>query len=119
MKRNDDSKPHSATRLAVRKQGRIEFVAVADLVYAQGADNYVELVLAGGRRELLDCTLARLATRLPEDFVRVHKSYLLRLSLVTRLHLHSGSRYAAELTSGQKIPVGRTCYRALRERLSR
>lgn len=109
--------PRPADRLEVRKKGRIEFVAVADLLYAQGADNYAELRLRNGRSELLDCTLARLATFLPDDFARIHKSYLVRLSAVKRLHVRAGSRYTAELFSGQLLPVGRTRYQAIRDRL--
>lgn len=115
----DDGANHHGRRLAVRKQGRIEFVAVAELVYVQGADNYVELVLADGRRELLDQTLTLLAALLPADFQRIHKSYLVRLSAIRKLHVRAGGRYRAELANGVKLPVGRTHYRTLREQLCR
>jgi DNA-binding LytR/AlgR family response regulator len=101
----------------VRKRCRIEFVAMADLVYAQGADNYVELVLADGRRELFDHTLTHLATLRPDDFQRIHKSYLVRLSAVRKIHVGEGGRYRVELADGTRLPVGRTRYRALRESL--
>lgn len=109
--------PHPAQRLAVRRLGRLELIAVSDLLYVQGADNYTELVLQGGRRVLHDKTLERLEAVLPEDFERIHKSYLVRLSAVKQLHVHAGSQCTAELTTGQEIPVGRTRYKALRERL--
>jgi DNA-binding LytR/AlgR family response regulator len=109
--------PRHAPQLAVRKQGRIEFVAMGDLIYAQGADNYVELVLADGRRELFDRTLTQLAALLPGDFQRIHKSYLVRLSAVRKLHVGEGGCYRAELANGTRLPVGRTRYRALRELL--
>jgi DNA-binding LytR/AlgR family response regulator len=54
---------------------------------------------------------------LPEDFERIHKSYLVRLSAVKQLHTHPGSQFAAELSTGQMLPVGRTRYKALRERI--
>lgn len=104
-------------RLAVRKAGRVELVPVGDLLYAEGADNYTEIVLRNGRRELHDATLNGLAKRLPTDFARVHRRYLVRLSLVQRLRARGGSHYAVELTTGEILPVGRTHYRAVRERL--
>jgi len=57
MNDTEPSDPHErAPRLVVRKQGRLELIAMADVLYVQGADNYVELVLRDGRRELHDST---------------------------------------------------------------
>jgi two-component system, LytTR family, response regulator len=95
----------------------VELVAVDDLLYVQGAGNYSELVLADGKRELHDKTLERLAAVLPPDFERIHKSYLVRLSAVKALHAHEGSHYEAELKNGVRLPIGRTRYKELREKL--
>lgn len=107
----------SPPSLAVRKVGRVELVPVEKLVYAQAADKYVEIVLCNGKRELLDGTLAHLAQTLPSGFARVHKSYLVRLSLVKGIRARRGSHYALELNTGAHLPVGRTFYKAVRERL--
>lgn len=107
-----------ATRnLAVRKAGRIELVPVDEVLFVQGAGNYSELVLRNGRRELHDKTLEKLEALLPGDFERTHKSYLVRLSAIKALHAAEGSRYEAELKDGTCLPVGRTRYKELRERL--
>ncbi|RXK53752.1 response regulator transcription factor [Oleiharenicola lentus] len=107
----------AARNLAVKKAGRIELVPVDDVLYVQGAGNYSELVLADGRRELHDKTLERLEALLPEDFERTHKSYLVRLSAIKALHASEGSHYELELKNGTCLPVGRTRYKELRERL--
>jgi DNA-binding LytR/AlgR family response regulator len=106
-----------ARRLAVRKAGRVELVAVDDLLYAKGADNYSEIVLGNGRRELHDETLATLAARLAGEFERVHKSYLVRVSALRRITPRPGNHYAVELVNGEVLPVGRTRYAALCRRL--
>ena len=108
---------HAARNLAVKKAGRIELVAVDDVLFVQGAGNYSELVLASGRRELHDKTLEKLEAILPADFERIHKSYLVRLSAVKALHAHEGSRHEAELRNGARLPVGRTRYKELRQKL--
>jgi DNA-binding LytR/AlgR family response regulator len=87
-------------------------------LYVQGAGNYSELVLAGGRRELHDKTLEKLAEVLPPGFERVHKSYLARLADIVALHAREGSAYEAELRGGVRIPVGRTRYKAIKARQS-
>ncbi len=37
--------------LAVRGHGRIDFVAVDDLLYVEGSEKYAELVLTNGQRQ--------------------------------------------------------------------
>jgi two-component system, LytTR family, response regulator LytT len=103
--------------LAVRRQGRIDFVDVDDLLYVEGSDKYSELVLNNGRRNFYDKCLGRLEATLPRSFVRIHKSYLVRFSMVSRLHVLKGSRYFAELRNGQRLPVGRSRYENIKARL--
>ncbi|HEY3756089.1 MAG TPA: LytTR family DNA-binding domain-containing protein [Opitutaceae bacterium] len=109
---------HAATRLAVRKHGRVELVAVEDILYVEGSDKYSELVLTNGRRELHDKNLSRLEAVLPAIFERTHKSYLVRMNAVVRLYALEGSRYELELGNGVRLPVGRTRYSALRAQIA-
>lgn len=108
---------HSARRLGVRKQGRVELIEVDDILYVEGSDKYSELVLASGRRELHDKNLSRLETVLPAVFARTHKSYLVRMSAVVRFYAQEGSRYELELKNGVRLPVGRSRYAALKAQL--
>ena len=54
---------------------------------------------------------------LPPDFERIHKSYLVRLGSIKALHAAEGSHYEAELKGGERLPVGRTRYKELRDQL--
>jgi two-component system, LytTR family, response regulator LytT len=103
--------------LAVRRMGRIDFVAVDDLLYVEGSDKYSELVLNNGRRNFYDKCLGRVEAALPRSFVRIHKSFLVRFSMVSRLHVLKGSRYFAELRNGMRLPVGRSRYEKIKSRL--
>jgi DNA-binding LytR/AlgR family response regulator len=103
--------------IAVRRLGRIDFVAVDDLLYVEGADKYSELVLTNGQRNFYDKCLGRLEATLPRSFVRIHKSYLVRFTMVSRLHVVRGSRYFAELKNGLRLPVGRSRYEQIKSRL--
>ncbi len=107
----------AAKYLAVRKTGKVELVPIDRVVYAEGAGAYAELVLDDGRRELHDKTLEKLHALLPAGFERIHKSYIVRWSAVKALHAQEGSHYEAELRNGQRLPVGRTRYKELREKL--
>jgi len=103
--------------LAVRRMGRIDLVAINDLLYVEGADKYSELVLANGQRSFYDKCLKRLEATLPPSFVRIHKSYLVRFAMVSRLVVLRGSRYFAELRNGLRLPVGRSRYEQIKARL--
>ena len=103
--------------LAVRGIGHIDLVAVDDLLYVEGSDKYAELVLANGQRKFYDRCLGRAEATLPPSFVRIHKSYLVRFAQISRLIVLRGSRYFAELKTGQRLPVGRSRYAQLKARL--
>jgi two-component system response regulator LytT len=103
--------------LAVRRMGRIDLVPINDLLYVEGADKYSELVLTNGQRSFYDKCLGRLEATLPPSFVRIHKSYLVRFPMVSRLVVRKGSRYFAELRNGLRLPVGRSRYEQIRSRL--
>lgn len=103
--------------IAVRRLGRIDLVPVDDLLYVEGADKYSELVLANGQRNFHEKCLGRLEATLPRAFVRIHKSYLVRFTMVSRLLVLKGSRYFAVLKNGQRLPVGRSRYGEIKARL--
>ena len=103
--------------LGVRQFGRIDFVSVDDLLYVEGADKYSELVLVNGQRNFHDKCLGRLEATLPPSFVRIHKSYLVRFTMISRLRVQKGSRYFAELKNGLRLPVGRSRYETIKSRL--
>ncbi|GAB3701130.1 LytTR family DNA-binding domain-containing protein [Spirosoma flavus] len=88
-------------------------VKLDELLYAQSWGNYVKLFLP--RRMLLTpLTTAELESRLPgEQFVRIHKSYIVALNKIDRLTgntLHIGDT---------ELPVGITFRRELTDRLHR
>ena len=107
----------AAKFLAVRKLGKVELVPIDRVLYVEGAGAYAELVLDDGRRELHDKTLEKLHALLPPVFERVHKSYIVRMNAVKALHAQEGSHYEIELRNGLRLPVGRTRYKEIRERL--
>ena len=88
------------SRLAVRDQGRVVFVDVADLdaVVAQG--NYVEL-RAGTRTYTLRATLSAVQARLETNaFVRVHRSVLLRVARIASIEPLFHGEYLVTLVGG-------------------
>lgn len=50
-----------------------------------------------------------------QQFVRVHRSYLLSVKNITRIDPYEKESYVAILRNGQKVPVSKTGYSKLRE----
>jgi two-component system, LytTR family, response regulator len=99
----------AATRLPVRSDGRVELVDVTTIDWIEAADNYV--VLHTGRRtHVLRETLLRLEERLdPEQFVRIHRSAIVRIDRVVRLESASRGDYDVTLRDGTRLTLSRTC----------
>jgi DNA-binding LytR/AlgR family response regulator len=91
-----------ATTIVVRKGRELRTIAVAQIVFIQGADDYSELHLADGSVHLHEKTLSALETMLPESFVRIHRSYIANRDRVR------GVRAASlVMTDDSLVPVGR------------
>jgi two-component system response regulator LytT len=104
----DRTRPPAQASLAVRSAGRIDLAAFADIVALSGADDYVEVILADGRRFLHDTSLQELEYRLPSGFVRVHRSHIVNAAHVRGVRTLPGRRRALELAGGAEIPVSRS-----------
>ncbi|WP_462249657.1 LytR/AlgR family response regulator transcription factor [Ekhidna sp.] len=111
---NDIEQLHAVKYLSVKKRHTIQLVPIEDVIYAKGAGAYSELFLKDGSKELHDKSLEKLEQLLAPHFVRIHKSYLLKMTEVKEVKVSSGSKYLAMLKSGESIPIGRTKYKEIK-----
>ncbi len=104
-------------RIAVEMRGQIRVVPVEDVDYLDVDGDYVA-VHAGGVTHLIRDTLSALEERLdPTDFVRVHRSTIVRLDRVEALLTSPGGDYAVKLRGGPRLKVARARRDALAARL--
>src|SRR5262249_10716469 len=104
-------------RIVVRDGARIHVVPVHTVDVIEAQDDYVA-VKAEGRTLLKAQTLASLAEELdPSRFVRVHRSWIVRLERLSRLELVSKNTHVAVLADGARVPVSREGYARLKELL--
>ncbi len=101
-------------QLVVHSRGVREIVDLGEVLVIRGADDYAELVLAGGATKLLGETLASLAERLPDDFLRVHRSAIVNLAGVKGVARRSGGGLEVTLSDGSAVAVGRSYTRAVK-----
>jgi len=104
-------------RLAIKSDGTIRFVRIADVDWIESAGVYVNLHVAG--KELLYRTsLAELTDNLdPTQFVRVHRSAIVNVDSIVRLESLSHGEFAVILKDGARSRVSRTYRSTLESRL--
>jgi len=104
--------------LAVKKGGMVKMIEVIRLGYIKGAGIYSELHLQDGSQELHDKSLDALEQLLsPADFARIHRSYIVSLKQVEKLIIEPGGKYSAQLINGTLLPIGRSRYKELRNKM--
>ncbi len=100
----------------IRDGARLIRVPMTEILAVTSAGNYVEFVLADGRRPLMRMPLSALEAELsPSGFVRTHRSWLVNAARVTGLAPEGSGDYRVEL-GRERVPLSRR-YRAARAQL--
>ncbi|WP_343610811.1 LytTR family DNA-binding domain-containing protein [Chryseobacterium oranimense] len=111
-------KPHEDIKyLAVKRAGQVRLINISEVIYIKGAGIYTELHLSNGHNELHDKSLEYLQQLLPERFERIHKSYLVNFQQIEKIIINPGTRYGALLKTGEILPVGRSKYKDLKNKM--
>jgi two-component system, LytTR family, response regulator len=106
-----------ARRVVVRDGGRVHLIPAERLDYAQAQDDYVELH-SEGKTYLKTQTLGSLEASLdPALFVRVHRSFLVRLDRIRSIELYAKNSRVAVLVDGTQVPISREGHARLQELL--
>jgi two-component system LytT family response regulator len=106
-----------AQRVVVKDGAHIHVIPLDRLDYAQAQDDYVAL-RTEGKTLLKSQTLGGLEASLdPSVFVRVHRSFLVRLDRIRALEPYGKNDHVAILGDGTRVPVSREGYARLRELL--
>jgi len=102
--------------LSIKKLGVIDLIALSDISYIQADGHYslLHLVNQADVTALHAKSIEKIMQLLPENFLRVHRSYAVNMNNVKQLLIEPGSQYAVKLNSGTVIPVGRTKYQEVK-----
>jgi two-component system LytT family response regulator len=104
-----------AQRFVIRDPQGMYFVAVAEVDRVEAEGNYAAVV-AGRRRHLVRESLQVLASRLdPAEFIRVHRSHVVRIDRIRRLEPCGHGEYELTLADGTRL----TSSRSYREQVRR
>lgn len=95
-------------RIAIKEEEGITFVSVNDILWIEAANKYV-VIHTPQAKHIARQTVQSLAQELdPAQFVRVHRSILVRKSAVRGLHPLFHGDYVLRLTNGTELTLSRT-----------
>jgi two-component system LytT family response regulator len=105
-------------RIVVRKGNAINLIPVEQIRYVEAQDDYVMIYHTSGKA-LKQQTMKFYEDNLSKtDFVRIHRSYIVRVEEIKRIEPYGKDNHVAVLQSGDKLPVSRAGFRQLKEELN-
>jgi len=112
-----ESEDPSLERIAVQGRGKARIVSVDDITHITADGSYAELHTPDGTHVIRE-RMKTLASRLdPDEFVRVHRSAIVRLDEIELILRSGGGNYAVRLEDGTTVSVSRGRIEDLQERL--
>jgi len=110
--------PGPVNRIVVRKGTAINLIPVDEVKYIEAEDDYVMVHHSTGKA-LKQQTMKFYEENLPsKDFVRVHRSFIVRVQEINRIEPYGKDNHIAILKSGDRLPVSRAGYKLLKEELN-
>jgi two-component system LytT family response regulator len=101
-------------RIVVKTGSKVKIIPVHEIQYLEADDDFVKIVTAEGNF-LKNKTMSFYEKTLDtQQFVRVHRSYILHISQITKIEPYQKETHLAILRSGQQIPVSKTGYTKLK-----
>ncbi|MDX5419107.1 MAG: response regulator [Hymenobacteraceae bacterium] len=109
-----DKQPEEQHRIVVRAGNNIRIIPVAEVLYLEAYDDYVKIHTRDGVF-LKKKTMSYYEKALdPAQFVRVHRSYIMALSQLTRIEPFEKDGHVALLRNGERIPLSKSGYSRMR-----
>lgn len=84
----------------VRSEYNLLKISLSEILYIEGLADYLKIHLAGKKTVITRMTMKSIMEKLPADFIRVHRSFIVPLSRV------EGVRNKNVLLPGIQLPIG-------------
>lgn len=109
--------PQKATALPIKTGDRINLVKFENISYLEAQDKYVFIHAVDGQKHLTDQTLTLLEEKLPAQFFRIQKSFIINKDKIKEMHKHFNGRFLFTMDDkeGTRISSGRTYHDAVKK----
>jgi DNA-binding LytR/AlgR family response regulator len=103
--------------IAVKSGQKIHIVAVSDIIYLQAFGDYV-YIFTGNGKYLKEQTMKYFENNLPQQFIRIHRSYIVNIKSISRIELYKKQSQLLTLQNGYQIKISSTGYKLLKQKLN-
>jgi two-component system LytT family response regulator len=101
-------------RVLIRDGAKVHVIASEKIDYIEAQDDYVQ-IRSEGKCYLKSQSMAELEGQLaPEQFLRIHRSYIVNIECVSRIEQATKDSHVAILRDGSRLPISRTGYQKIR-----
>ncbi len=105
---------HSLEYLSVKKGREVKVIPLSDVVFFRALNIYSEIHTKSDSIEIYDKSLKMIEKLLPDNFLRIHKSYIVNLESVVSFQIKSGGKYKMVVKNGNELPVSRNKIKDIR-----
>jgi two-component system LytT family response regulator len=106
--------PAQNKRIVVKTGSKVKIIPIHEIHYLEADDDFVKIVTSEGTF-LKNKTMTFYEQTLdPLQFVRVHRSYIIHISQITKIEPYQKETHMAILRGGQQIPISKTGYAKLK-----
>lgn len=109
--------PDEHARIVIKEGHEIKIIPTSEVTLLEAYDDYVKIHTTNGtflKKKTMNYYEQVLP---PHDFVRVHRSFIVRISELTRIEQLEKNKYVAILKNKKEVPISRNAYSNLREKL--
>lgn len=115
LQQSVDASSKALERVIIRKGSQILVVPIDQIKYIEAQDDYV-MVHAENGSYLKEKTMKFYEENLPsEQFIRIHRSYIVNLTQISKIELYEKETYMVVLKDGSKLRASREGYKNLKE----
>jgi two-component system, LytTR family, response regulator len=106
--------PAQNNRIVVKTGSKVKIIPVHEIQYLEADDDFVKIITSEGTF-LKNKTMNFYEQTLDSfQFVRVHRSYIVHISQITKIEPYQKETHMAILRGGQQIPISKTGYAKLK-----
>ena len=114
---NESFQPDENIRVVIQNGSEIKIIPTEEIIFVEAADDYV-CIHTKEKRFLKKKTMQYFEKVLDTSkFLRIHRSFILNLTELTRIESFEKNSHIAILRSGHRLPISRNQYPVLKNRL--
>jgi two-component system LytT family response regulator len=110
--------PSQTNRIAVYKGNNIVIIPFTDIQYISANDDYIDIHTQEDKKYLKKMTMDAVLSQLPDNFVRIHRKYIINLHFLKQIEKTGKETYFAVTTSSTALKISRSQYPALKQKLN-